>query len=220
MAARLAAICFAAADPPALARFWSALIPDGAAGFGIRFVPSDGPRTSRNRMHFDLTSTSGEDQRRTVDLALRLGGRPADVGQRPEEPHVVLADPEGNEFCVLGPGNSFVAGCGPVGAVACDGTQRVGYFWSAALDWPLVWDRDEETAIQSPAGGTKISWGGPPVAPRTGPGRVFFELAAIGDRAAEEDRLAGLGATRLGPGELADPDGNEFHLTTDRTEVV
>lgn len=39
-------------------------------------------------------------------------------------------------------------------------------FWSEALGWPLVWDQDEETAIQSPHGGTKVAWGGPPVAPK------------------------------------------------------
>jgi hypothetical protein len=40
-------------------------------------------------------------QRATVDRALALGGRHVDVGQLPEEEHVVLADPEGNEFCVF-----------------------------------------------------------------------------------------------------------------------
>ena len=42
----------------------------------------------------------------------------------------MLADPEGNEFCVIEPGNNFLADCGFVGALACDGSQEVGYFWS------------------------------------------------------------------------------------------
>ena len=77
----------------------------------------------------------------------------------------MLADPEGNAFCVIEPGNSFLADCGFIGALSGDGSQATGYFWSAALDWPLVWDQDEETAIRSPHGGPKVTWGGPPLKP-------------------------------------------------------
>ena len=134
---------------------------------------------------------------------------------------MVLADPEGNEFCVIGPGNDFLADCGFVGALACDGSQKVGCFWSDALGWPLVWDQDQETAIQSPRGGPKITWGGPPLMPRLGRDRLHLDLAppAQGDQQAEVERLVALGATRLdtgrggaGPVVLADPDGNEFCL--------
>ena len=129
----------------------------------------------------------------------------------------MLADPEGNEFCVIEPGNKFLADCGFIGAINCDGSQQVGYIWSAALGWPLVWD--QETAIRSPHGGPEIAWGGPPLMPKTRKDRLHFDLAppAHGDRQAEVDRLVSLGATRLdiGQGEvdwvvLADPDGNEF----------
>ena len=99
-------------------------------------------------MHFDLTSTSLEDQQETVARALGLGARHIDVGQLPEEEHVVLADPEGNEFCVIEPGNNFLADCGFIGALSSDGSREVGCFWSGALGWPLVWDQDEETAIR------------------------------------------------------------------------
>ncbi len=54
-----------------------------------------------NRVHLHLTSASHGDQHRTVATALRLGASHLDVGQLPEEEHVVLADPEGNEFCVI-----------------------------------------------------------------------------------------------------------------------
>jgi hypothetical protein len=103
-----------------------------------------------------------------------------------------------------------------LGELACDGTREVGLFWSEALGWPLVWDQDQETAIQSPRGGTKVAWGGPPVAPKEVTNRQRFDLApAGGDQQAEVDRLVSLGATRLEVGEdgavvLADPDGNEF----------
>ena len=171
-------------------------------------------------MHFDLTSTSLDDQQQTVARALELGARHIDVGQRPEEGHVVLADPEGNEFCVIEPGNKFLADCGFVGALACEGSQQVGYFWSAALDWPLVWDQDQETAIRSPYGGPKITWGGPPLTPKTGRNRLHFDLVppAGGDQQAQVDRLVALGATRIGSTqgnvEMTDPDGNEFCVLT------
>jgi catechol 2,3-dioxygenase-like lactoylglutathione lyase family enzyme len=221
MTSRLSAICFRTPRPDDLVRFWSGVLPDrapdgtdllppaGTEGFRVRFVPGDEPKSGQNRAHFDLTSGTDDAQRDTVARVLALGGRHIDIGQRPEETHVVLADPDGNELCVIAAGNKFLAGTGDIGALSCDGTQAVGYFWSAALGWPLVWDQDEETAIQAPSGGTKITWGGPPVAPKHGVNRVHLELAASGDE--ETDRLVSLGATRTGtPGLLLDPDGNEF----------
>ena len=82
-------------------------MPGDDLGFRIRFVPSQEDKTGLNRMHFDLTSASLEDQQQTVTRALELGAQHLDVGQRPEEGHVVLADPEGNEFCVIEPGNRW-----------------------------------------------------------------------------------------------------------------
>ncbi|RBQ16684.1 VOC family protein [Spongiactinospora rosea] len=240
MAIGLDALCFDAKDPSRLARFWAgvldreptedprdgiALLPGDETGFRLRYAQSREEKTVQNRMHFDLTSTSLEDQRQTVARALELGARHIDVGQRPEEGHVVLADPEGNEFCVIGPGNKFLAGCGFIGALACDGSQQVGYFWSEALGWPLVWDQDEETAIQSPLGGPKVTWGGPPLMPRAGRERLHFDLApaAQSDPQAEIDRLVSLGATRIGGDRhgdgrvlMADPDGNDFCVLTSR----
>jgi Glyoxalase-like domain len=231
------ALCFDALEPLRLARFWAgvlgwepadglpdevALVPGDDTGFRIRFLPTRVPKTGRNRMHLDLTSTSPEDQQRTVARSLALGARHVDVGQRPDEPHVVLADPEGNELCVIEPGNEFLADCGFVGALACDGSQEVGYFWSEALGWPLVWDRDQETAIRSPHGGPKITWGGPPLMPRSGTkDRLHLDLAASEhDLQVEVDRLLSLGATRVDVGRgdvsrvvLADPDGNAFCLS-------
>ena len=139
------------------------LLPPDDTGFRIRFAPTTSRRRARTRCTSTCTSTSAEDQQETVARALSLGARHLDVGQLPEEEHVVLADPEGNEFCVIEAGNGFLADCGFIGALSCDGSQEVGYFWSEALGWPLVWDQDEETAIQSPRGGPKITWGGPPV---------------------------------------------------------
>jgi predicted enzyme related to lactoylglutathione lyase len=233
MTAQLVALCIDAQDPAGLARFWSGvlgwvttddphegvtLLPVDDTGFRIRFVATDRPKSGRNQMHFDLTSTSLQEQQETVARALGLGGRHYDVGQRGDEGHVVLADPEDNEFCVIEPGNRFLADCGFIGALSSDGSQACGYFWSEALGWPLVWDQDEETAIRSPHGGPKITWGGPPLQPKTGKERWHLDLApADGDQLAEVDRLLTLGATRVDIGQgdvsrvvLADPDGHEF----------
>ena len=230
MTSHLYALVFDAFDPGRLAPFWAGLLgremvadtdggialpPSDDTGFRIEFFPTQDPRTGPNPMHLHLTSTSLDDQQSTVAKSLELGGRHIDVGQRPEEGHVVLADPEGNEFCVIEPGNSFLAGCGFLGELACDGSPEVGYFWSEALGWPLVWDQDQETAIQSPAGGTKIAWGGPPEDPKNGKNRLHFDLAppAGGDQQAEVDRLVSLGATRIDIGQgdvswvvMADPE--------------
>ncbi|KKK06409.1 VOC family protein [Micromonospora sp. HK10] len=229
MSSRLLSVTFDARDPDRVARFWAGmlgreivedagglLLPGPETQLGLRFAPGDAEMRRPNRMHLHLTSASLDDQQQTVATALRLGASHLDVGQRPEEGHVVLADPEGYEFDVIEPGNNYLAGCGFLGELSCDGTRDVGLFWSEALGWPLVWDQDEETAIQSPHGGTKVAWGGPPVNPKRGRNRQRFDLApAGGDQQAAVDRLLSLGASRLEVGEdgtvvLADPDGNEF----------
>jgi hypothetical protein len=231
--ARLVALCFDADEPVHLARFWAAalrwdvdetageisLVPTDGTGFRLRFVPPAGPKREKNRLHLDLTTSSLEDQEQTVAALLELGGRLADVGQGPQERHVVLADPEGNELCVIEPENSFLAGCGRLGSITCDGSPVVGAFWSAALGWPLVWDQDGETAVRAPYGGPKVTWGGPPVRQKSGRNRLHLDVApdAGSDQGAEVDRLLSLGATRAGRShheagavELHDPDGNEF----------
>ncbi len=179
MTLRLVALCLDAVDPSRLAGFWAGLLgrdqredADGAFAPGddtqvnLRFVSSGAAKLGRNRVHLHLTSASQDDQQRTVATALRLGASHLDVGQLPDEDHVVLADPEGNEFCVIEfcvieAGNSFLAGCGLLAELACEGTRAVGLFWSKALGWPLVWDQDQETAVQSSNGGTKGRLGGP-----------------------------------------------------------
>ena len=128
----------------------------------------------------------------------------------------MLADPEGNEFCVIEETNNWLAGTGFLGEVAADGTREVGLFWAAALDWPLVHDEDGETAIQPPEGRMKIAWGGPPLNERSARNKMHFVLVTLDDLDDEVQRLVALGATEVGRSgdavELADPDGNEFWL--------
>lgn len=226
MTLRLEAVRFSVVDPLAVAAFWSALlgrelrtesdgalVPGDETQVGLRFVATHTERAGRPRLHLHLTSSSVEQQHRTVETVLRLGGRHLDVGQGPDATHVVLADPGGNELCVIEPGNKFLAGTGYLGEVTCDGRREVGLFWRDALGWPLVWDKDAQTAIQSPLGGTKISWDsweGPKAVREI---RQRFDLVTD-DPAREAKRLVSLGAIRLSDRpdgvKLADPDGTEF----------
>jgi len=240
MTSRLVALCFDANDPVNLARFWAAalrwqvddepageigLVPTDDTRFQIRFLPVVEQKSGKNPIHLDLTSASTDDQDETIRTLLDLGAQHVDIGQGPDEGHVVLADPEGNEFCVIEPENLFLAGCGRLGSITCDGSPTVGYFWSEALGWPLVWDQDDETAIRAPDGtGPFITWG-PPVPPKLTANRLHLDIAPPdhGDQQAEVDHLVTLGATRVGMGGrddasvvMADPDGNEFWVSTPR----
>lgn len=101
------------ADPTALARFWADLLgwqvntddegdvwisASEAGPADILFLPTIDPRTVKNRLHLDLRP---DDQDAEVARALALGASRVDIGQSGEESWVVLADPEGNEFCIL-----------------------------------------------------------------------------------------------------------------------
>jgi predicted enzyme related to lactoylglutathione lyase len=241
MTSQLVALCFDANDPLRLARFWAealrweiddgahdeiGLVPSDDTSFRILFLPVPETKGGKNRLHLDLTTTSIHDQDETVARLVELGGRHIDVGQGPDEGQVVLADPEGNEFCVIEPGNSFLADCGRFGSITCDGTRGVGHFWSEALGWPLIWDQDEETAIRALDGtGPLITWGGPPLAPKIGKNRLHLDIAPPNhvDQQAEVERLVALGATRIDIGQgdvswvvMADPDDNEFCVLSPR----
>lgn len=223
---RLVAMAFDTDDPDRVAAFWAGLlgrdrvpepagvlVPGDDTQAGLRFVGAPTVAPGPNRAHLHLTSASLEDQQATVAAALDLGARHLDVGQRPEDGHVVLADPGGNEFCVIEPDDGFLAGCGRLGELTCEGSPLVGRFWHAALGWPLVWDRGEQTAIQSPAGGTKVSWDVRPGPPGYGSRRQRIEVAAA-EPDAEVARLVSLGARELDVRDdrlvLTDPDGAEF----------
>jgi len=107
MTSNLQALTFDANDPLRLARFWAGvlgwetaedgtvIVPNDHAGFQIWFHPTEEQKTGPNQMHFDLTSKPS----RTRSGRWRgrsLAGRHIDIGQLPEEGHVVLADPEDN----------------------------------------------------------------------------------------------------------------------------
>ena len=75
---------------------------DENAPVGMCFMPVTDPKTVKNRMHLDLT-TSAADRDQEIDRLVALGARRVNVGQTGTESWTVLADPEGNEFCVVRP---------------------------------------------------------------------------------------------------------------------
>lgn len=112
----IASLVIDAADAELLAHFWASalgwqIIRRGGYGVSIgidggpfeidfRSVP-DGPKTVKNRLHLDI-KPAGRDQTAELHRLLALGARQADVGQGARHWHV-LADPEGNEFCLCRP---------------------------------------------------------------------------------------------------------------------
>lgn len=237
---RIHALCLDANDPQRMARFWAealgweivesdgetALIPTDDTGFVVLFEPVPAEKMGQNNIHLDLTTTSIEDQKDIVDRLIEAGAHHAEVGQRGDEGHVVLADPEGNEFCIIEPNSNFLAGCPRLGAINADGTRQVGQFWSEVLGWPLIWDQDEETAIRAPDGtGPIIQWSGSPLMTKHGKNRLHIDIAPpdhVSQRD-EVDRLIELGATRIDIEQgdvswvvMADPDNNEFCVLSPR----
>ena len=105
-------VVMAARDPITLGRWWAEMLgwvivndtweefeirPSADRLPGIIFEPVTEPKKEQNRLHLDFRP---DNQQAEVDKFLRAGARHADVGQG-DVPWVVLADPEGNEFCVL-----------------------------------------------------------------------------------------------------------------------
>ncbi|MEH1100442.1 VOC family protein [Micromonospora sp. CPCC 205561] len=116
MVVRVAQYTLDVADPDLMADFWAAALgyvvdaggdgsaklrpPDDRVGAPTVWLQGSGtPKRGKNRLHLDVVADGdpGAEVRRLIGL----GARPTDVGQRGDEDFTVLADPEGNEFCVL-----------------------------------------------------------------------------------------------------------------------
>ena len=100
-----------ATDPARLARWWAEVLDyrltheasdevciGGDSGPELVFVPVPEAKSGKNRLHLDVRP---DDQAAEVERLIDMGARQIDVGQSPDATWVVLADPEGNEFCVL-----------------------------------------------------------------------------------------------------------------------
>ena len=121
MALRLQCITIDAQDPLALAQFWAEALgwkigedvneievwierelgdPKNTGFPDILFLKNSTPKRGKNRLHLDLRP---DDQAAEVARLEKLGAKKIDIGQStdPDTTWVVMADPEGNEFCVL-----------------------------------------------------------------------------------------------------------------------
>lgn len=114
----MAAIVVDVANPQRLAEFWEAasgwsigyrrddvvsLYRPGDAPPDLDFVRVRDPKMAKTRLHLDVAPPMGADRDVEVARLKDLGAVKVDVGQGPEVTWQVLADPEGNEFCVLRP---------------------------------------------------------------------------------------------------------------------
>ncbi|GII51953.1 hypothetical protein Pth03_03420 [Planotetraspora thailandica] len=233
-----------ARDAAALGRFWAEALGWGSdseefgtslepVGFAypdpsavcIDIIARPEPKTVKNRVHVDLATTSAAHQAELVGRLKDLGATPADVGQG-DVPWTVMADPEGNEFCVLEP-RPLYQGTGPIAAVVvdCADPRAMARFWGEAMDSTLHEVTDDYAIMRSAKDvgpylefvrtpDTKTVWN-----------RVHLDICPYpgDDLSAEEARLRTLGATDPGIDQsdlhwtvLVDPEGNEFCLLTPR----
>ncbi|MFF3870868.1 VOC family protein [Streptomyces sp. NPDC001978] len=188
-------------------------------GVCVDVVTVPEPKTTvKNRMHLDLATTSAAHQAELVARLRALGATPAHVGQG-DVPWTVLADPEGNEFCVLEP-REIYRDTGPIARVVvdCADPRAMARFWGEAVDWALHEVTDDHAVLRSAKGvGPYLEFLRNGV--KTVPDRVHLDLLRYpsDDQEAEVARLRALGATDLDLGQgdvpwrcLADPEGHEF----------
>ncbi|MFE6222514.1 VOC family protein [Streptomyces sp. NPDC057854] len=245
MATRLVQITMKARDDAALGRFWAAALGWGVDSEGpgvtnlepvgftypdptavcVDIVADPEPKTVRNRVHLDLATTSPAHQAELVGRLRDLGATLADIGQG-DVPWTVMADPEGNEFCVLEP-RPVYRDTGPIAAVVVDAAdpRRMAGFWGAATDWTVHEATDALATLRSARGvGPYLEFVRSP-APKRVWNRVHLDVRPYpgDDMAAEEARLRALGAgvaafdqSALPWTVLTDPEGNEFCLLTPR----
>jgi Glyoxalase-like domain len=119
MTLEIATLTIDSTDPDALADWWAkamdfdvtyrspqeetedrevAIQARGGSGLEVLFVQVPEEKTLKNRYHFDLRP---DDRDAEVERLIGMGATKVDIGQGPEVTWVVLADPQGNEFCVL-----------------------------------------------------------------------------------------------------------------------
>jgi predicted enzyme related to lactoylglutathione lyase len=207
MTTPLAGLVIEAARPTELAGFWAALLGWEATAAVVRapsqpgsgepdliFVPESGPKKEKNRIHLDLASSSAEEQRAKVERAAALGARPWDIGQG-VVPWEVMIDPEGNEFCVLGPRPRYTT---TVAAIVVDAVDPLplASFWAETTGWRIGAQEPVIVGLRDPSG--RGSW---------------LEFLLTTEPRHHPDRLR-LGVAG-GPGQAGvrvDPEGNEFLL--------
>ncbi|MGW2571938.1 VOC family protein [Streptomyces sp. NPDC001537] len=195
----LTGIVIDALDVARMDRFWSDATRRRTGGLRLRFVPTAQPKSGRkNRLHLDLAG--GPDWEAEVARLLTLGATRVDIGQG-DVPWDVLADPEGNEFCVLRPGHPGVLTGSGLVAICLDVPEEdrcaQWAFWQSQADWHAVESHDWGVRLRRrPTSAVSLVMG-PPAAPKQARNRLRLEVT-------RPDR---------DPGEFLDAGGNEFHVT-------
>ncbi|MGW5190526.1 VOC family protein [Kribbella sp. NPDC004138] len=247
MATRLVQINMKARDDSALGGFWAEVLgwelssegpgvtnlepkdfvypdPDPVA-VCIDLVASAEPKTVKNRVHVDLATTSAAHQAELVARLKDLGATLADVGQG-DVSWTVMADPEGNEFCVLD-WHDPVQDTGPIATVVvdCADPRAMADFWGEAMDWTVHKVTDHNAVLRSARGvGPYLQFLRTPDE-KTVWNRVHLDIRPYpgDDVEAEAARLQSLGATPIDLSGtnvtwtvMADPEGNEFCLLAPR----
>ena len=239
MALRLVQVNFKARDDSALGRFWAQALGWGVSSEGpgvtnvepvgfawpdptavcVDVVTVPDPETVKYRVHLELATTSAAHHTELVARLEELGATPADVGQG-DVPWTVLADPEGNVFCVLEP-REIYRDTGPIAAmvVDCADPRAMARFWGEAIDWTVHEVTDDHALMRSAKGvGPYLEFLRTPHLKDMWK-RVHLDLLpySVDGQAAEVARLETLGATLADVGQgdvswkvLADPEGNEF----------
>ncbi|WNG85402.1 VOC family protein [Mycobacterium sp. ITM-2016-00317] len=217
MSVHLGAVVVEAQDPTRVGRFWSALLAcptdevDLGHGLVLDVVHRSHAEKTKNRLHLDLASVSEEHQEALVRRACALGGRPIDIGQG-SVPWVVLADPEGNEFCVLEPRDEY-RGSDRVAAVVTDVSDpaAVCRFWSEIIEYPVVRRYSEYSSLRCGSGPALEFVRSPDMPPSQG--RLHLRLDGMPDALRDSGlSQAGESCPICGPPSLAltDPEGNHF----------
>ena len=190
----------------------------GERGPALIFLAVPEPKTVKNRIHLDLVSDDADQQQQTVERLIAEGATRVDVGQG-DVRWVVLADPDGNELCVLEPRDRY-RGKERLASVVVDSHDppALARFWADAIEWVIGSEEAGGTSLHHPSAG-------PPDIdfvrvddPKVVKNRVHLDLVAPDDDVeAEAARLVALGAAPVDIGQgnvpwvvLADPEGNEF----------
>jgi predicted enzyme related to lactoylglutathione lyase len=246
MPTRLVHLVIDAYDPPRLGRFWAAVLgwevedeepgetdispagytyPDPVAQ-ALVFVQVADQKQGKNRVHLDLAPASAEHQAAEIERILALGATKADIGQG-DVPWQVMADPEGNEFCVLDPQPEIYPSTGLFGGVTIDSADPAALadFWELAAGWKRVGEGKNGISLRAPEDvGPYLTLLRVPGA-KTVKNRMHLDIAprATEDVAEAVAALRAAGATPLDIGQgdvkwhvLADPEGNEFCVLSPR----
>lgn len=227
---RLENIAWDARDPHRLGAFWSAALdavpmtdePDlyeARMNLGddvfldLCFQRVGDVSTSPLRLHLDLAG--GDQQAKRVDQLLGLGAEHIDIGQG-EVPWVVLADPEGNAFCVMEHRDAYRT-TGPIAALPIDSTDpaRDAAFWAQITDW-VPYDGVAPASLRHRSGRGPVLEFCHQAEPKQGKNRLHLDVRAETSETNTVARVLDLGARYLDKAEglpwevFSDPSGNEF----------